>query len=74
MRRIFPRALWACINEGRAPTADELAIVGNKVLHEAFRHEATSALHKAAIVARAALFGSQIVPPVSRHVQAITSN
>lgn len=74
MLRIFPRALWACINEGRAPTADELAIVGNKVLHEAFRHEASSALHKAAVVARAALLGSQMTQPVSRHVRAIASN
>ena len=64
MRRIIPRALWACINEGRAPTPDELAIVGNKVLREAFRHEASNALHKAAIVARAALFGSQMAQPV----------
>lgn len=36
MQHIFPRALLACISEGRAPTANELEDVTEKVLHEAF--------------------------------------
>jgi len=36
MQQMFPRALLACISEGRSPSADEIEDVTEKVLEEAF--------------------------------------
>ena len=55
MHRIFPRALLACIVEGRPPNARELACVTSKVRREAFAVGALERDSRAALIARAAL-------------------
>lgn len=36
MQQMFPRALLACISEGRTPRADEVEDITEKILQEAF--------------------------------------
>lgn len=56
MERLFPRALLACIGEGRSPQQHELATIADKVWHEAFRQCAEA--HELAMnIAHAALSG-----------------
>ncbi|WP_156681104.1 hypothetical protein [Sphingomonas profundi] len=57
MHRIFPRALLACIIEGRSPDPQELACVTDRVLREAFGGSPAYGRQHAAAVARAALAG-----------------
>ena len=57
MERIFPRALLACIIEGRPPRPQELACVTDRVLREAFGASAAYGWPQAAALARAALAG-----------------
>lgn len=57
MSRSFPRAVWACIAEGRVPFQTEIDAVAAKVLREAFGGRPGFDQHNAMLVARAALFG-----------------
>jgi hypothetical protein len=61
MSRSFPRAVWACIAEGRIPFQGEIEAVTAKVLHEAFGGRSGSWEHRvAARIAEAALFGARV--------------
>jgi hypothetical protein len=58
MQRMFPRALLACINEDRQPSASELASVTDKVWLEAFVTPGRSDNRQcAAMLAKTALTG-----------------
>jgi len=61
MQQMFPRALLACISEGRPPSADEIEDVTEKVLEEAFggRPERLERM-MAAQMARVALSGRRL--------------
>lgn len=63
MQRIFPRALLACIIEGRAPQPQELDCVTDKVLREAFGERVGYGRQHAAAMARAALAGFDTPAP-----------
>lgn len=59
MHCLFPRALLACIAEGRSPRQHELATITDKVWLEAFRRGVGS--HQSAInVAHVALTGARL--------------
>jgi hypothetical protein len=58
MQRMFPRALLACINENRSPSARELACVTEKVWQDAFAAGGNLANRQlAATLAVAAIMG-----------------
>ena len=65
MQRLFPRALLACIIEGRAPNSQELECVTDKILREAFAVDQSYGRLHAAAVARAALAGVDVPAAVS---------
>lgn len=61
MERLFPRALVACIGEGRPPEPQELAAVRDKIWREAFpQADERGAAHNATNLARAALIGRRL--------------
>ena len=59
MSRSFPRAVWACIAEGRVPCQTEIDSVAAKVLREAFGGRPGYDQRSAILIAEAALFGSR---------------
>jgi hypothetical protein len=62
MQRMFPRALLACINEGRQPRASELASVTDKVWRGAFvRSGQSDNRQRAFMLAKTALTGHSSV-------------
>jgi hypothetical protein len=62
MQRISPRALLACINEGRQPSAIELESVTDMVWREAFVTSGRSDNREcAAMLAKTALTGHSLV-------------
>ncbi|MEG3164785.1 hypothetical protein U1701_09285 [Sphingomonas sp. PB2P19] len=62
MALFVPAELLICIGEDRAPTANEVAVVADKIWHEALAHRRLDPRHAAA-VARVALVGQ---PPAVR--------
>ncbi|MEG3166155.1 hypothetical protein U1701_16285 [Sphingomonas sp. PB2P19] len=61
MERLFPRALLACIGEGRSPDLEELSAMADKIGREAFPHRFSADDRRKAInIARTALAGQQL--------------
>ena len=61
VERLFPRALVACIGEGRTPKPDELMALTDKVWREAFSQGGDQSAHACARrVARTALVGTKL--------------
>lgn len=59
IKRLFPRALLACIGEDRPPRPQELAAMAEKVCREAFPGDDSCGARELAVnVARAALTGA----------------
>ena len=58
MQRLFPHALLACISEGRAPQAHEVAAVTDKVWRKAFPQQGAGDRQSAHRAACAALSGN----------------
>lgn len=60
MERLFPRALLACIGEGRSPDRQELAAITERVWREAYR-QCAEAHELAESMAKGALCGERLV-------------
>lgn len=57
----FPRAVWACIAEGRIPFHAEIEAVTDKVLRETFGGRSGSSEQGVAMrIAEVALFGARM--------------
>lgn len=70
MQRIFPRALLACINEGRPPRPQEVEVLADRVLREAFADGSRYGRRHAMMMAQAALAGGDVLAPSDRAIAA----